>query len=110
MKRKLSVSGSGWHIFLNKSILQLLGFVPKHTNVLFTVKNKILYIEAIEPEKLEEYKDLHVRKLARSGGGWGLYITNPILELLDINPETDLVEYEVDERILKIKKAEQETN
>lgn len=106
MKKKLTSNGNGWDLYFRKPLLQLLGSNPPETKVLFTVKRKLLLIEAVDPQKEEAYKGLMVRNFSKSGGGWGLYIPNPILELLDINPETDLVEYEVDERILKIKKAE----
>ncbi len=45
------------------------------------------------------------RKLFRSGGGWGLFINSTILKLLKINPETDSVEYEIENDVLKIRKA-----
>lgn len=45
------------------------------------------------------------RKLFKSGGGWGLFINSTILKLLKINPETDKVEYIVENDVLKIKKV-----
>lgn len=48
------------------------------------------------------------RKLFRSGGGWGLFINSTILKLLKINPETDKVEYIVENDVLKIRKAKTE--
>lgn len=46
------------------------------------------------------------KKMYRSGNAWALLIQKAILELLDINPETDEVELEVENKILKVKKAE----
>lgn len=45
------------------------------------------------------------RKLFKSGNGWGLFINSTILKLLKINPETDMVEYQVENDVLKITKA-----
>lgn len=33
------------------------------------------------------------RKLIRSGNGWCLYINNTILDLIKVDPKSDLVEY-----------------
>lgn len=46
------------------------------------------------------------KKLIKSGSAWVLLIQKPILELLDINPEDDEVELEVESKILKVKKAD----
>ena len=46
------------------------------------------------------------KKMYRSGNAWALLIQKAILELLDINPETDEVELEVENKVLKVKKAE----
>lgn len=42
----------------------------------------------------------------RSGNAWALLIQKAILELLDINPEEDELELEVENKVLKVKKAE----
>ena len=46
------------------------------------------------------------KKMYRSGNAWALLIQKAILELLDINPEIDEVELEVENKVLKVKKAE----
>ena len=46
------------------------------------------------------------RKLSRSGNGWSIFLPKVIIELLDINPETDQIEMEVENKILKVKKAD----
>lgn len=45
------------------------------------------------------------KKLFKSGNAWVLLLQKAILELLDINPETDEVELEVENKVLKVKKA-----
>ena len=44
------------------------------------------------------------KKLYRSGNAWALLIQKAILELLDINPEVDEVELEIEGKVLKIRK------
>lgn len=47
-----------------------------------------------------------LKKLYQSGNAWVLLIQKAILQLLDINPEVDEVELEVENKVLKVKKAE----
>lgn len=46
------------------------------------------------------------KKLYQCGNAWVLLIQKAILQLLDINPEVDEVELEVENKVLKVKKAE----
>lgn len=46
------------------------------------------------------------KKLYQSVNAWALLIQKAILQLLDINPEVDEVELEVENKVLKVKKAE----
>lgn len=46
------------------------------------------------------------KKLYQSGNAWVLLIQKAILQLLDINTEVDEVELEVENKVLKVKKAE----
>ena len=46
------------------------------------------------------------KKLYQSGNAWVLLIQKAIPQLLDINPEVDEVELEVENKVLKVKKAE----
>ena len=46
------------------------------------------------------------KKLYRSGNAWALLIKKAILELLDIDPETDEVELEIENKVLKVIKSE----
>ena len=45
------------------------------------------------------------RKLYRTGNGWSLFIPKVIVELLKINPETDTIEMQIENDVLKIKKV-----
>ena len=46
------------------------------------------------------------RKFFKSGNGWALFVSKTILELLKVNPETDFVEMQIENDILKIKKID----
>ena len=45
------------------------------------------------------------RKLIRSGTGWCIYVNNTIIDLLNLNPETDLIKYTVENDKLIITKS-----
>lgn len=45
------------------------------------------------------------KKLYKSGNAWALLIQKAILQLIDLDPENDEVELEVENKVLKIKKA-----
>ena len=48
------------------------------------------------------------KKLYKSGNGWALFLAKPVLELLDIDPENDQVEMEINNKILQVKKVDEE--
>lgn len=49
------------------------------------------------------------RKFFRTGNGWSLFIPKVIIELLKIDPENDTIEMQIENDILKIKKAKDES-
>ena len=106
MIKNLTSRGNGWHLTLQKNIIKLLGLVPESSKVVFTIKNKVLYIKEILPDNPDFEKGL-IRPLSKKGDSWGLYMPNSILELLNINPEVDKVDIEIEGNILLIKRAEQ---
>ena len=46
------------------------------------------------------------KKLSRSGSGWALFMPKTLLELIDVNPEIDLVEIKVENNTVKVTKAD----
>ncbi|MFI3300170.1 MAG: hypothetical protein R3Y28_01995 [Candidatus Gastranaerophilales bacterium] len=105
MKKQLKSSGNGWVLAFSKSLLKILGYNPNDIRVLMTVKNGILYIQPIKDEDLEKYTNNMVRKFQKNGGGYGLYFPTTMLEILNVNPEQDFLDIEIDEDKLIIKKA-----
>ncbi len=104
MRKNLVARGNGWLLTTNKCLIKLIGLDPEKSELQFKIKNKILYIRGIEPDDPEYGKSL-IRKFSRKNTSWGLYLPNSILELLEINPEKDEINIEVDDNILIIKKG-----
>ena len=46
------------------------------------------------------------RKLMRNGNGWALSINSVILGFLDVNPETDMIRYTIENDKLIITKSD----
>lgn len=47
-----------------------------------------------------------MKKLSRSCSGWALFMPKTILELIDVNPEKDMLKIQVENNTIKITKAE----
>lgn len=47
-----------------------------------------------------------LKKLSRSGSGWVLFMPKTLLELIDVNPEKDMLKIQVENNTIKITKAE----
>ncbi len=105
MIKKLTVRGNGWLLSIPKTIIKLLGIAnPETDKVQFKIKNKVLYVQEIQPDSPNIEKYL-VRGFSKQNSGFGFYMPNSILELLEINPETDSVSLEIEDTVLIIKKA-----
>lgn len=106
MRKKLKVSGNGWVLYFTKPLLKLLGYNPAETKILITAKGNTLLLKAIEDKDTDEYKNNMVRKFQKNGCSYGLYFPGTLIEVLDIEPETDFLDIEINENIMLIKKAE----
>lgn len=102
MKKNLTTNGNTWQLYINKPVAQLIGINSKEYTVSFVIKNKTLYVEKVGNTTKD---NSFVKKLIKRNAGYGLNFPIPILELLDINPEKDLVEINIDENKLIISKA-----
>ena len=56
------------------------------------------------PKKRKKEKNMK-KKLIKNGSGWAVFMPKTILELLDLNPEIDQIELEVENKTLKISKV-----
>lgn len=52
------------------------------------------------------YKPNPLKKLSLSGSGWALFMPKTLLELIDVNPEKDMLKIQVENNTIKITKAE----
>ena len=50
------------------------------------------------------------KKLVQIGTSWGLIIPKPILEMMGINPVLDNIDVDMENKVLKIKKADKSEN
>ncbi|MCM1073550.1 MAG: hypothetical protein NC334_07075 [Bacteroides sp.] len=50
------------------------------------------------------------RKLIRNGNGWAMCVNSTILAFLDVNPETDMVKYTMENDKLIITKSDKKIN
>lgn len=104
MKKTLTSSGNGWELYLNTPIIKLIGLTPTKDKIALMMKKNVLFLEKYEENNIEQNK--LIKKLAKRGGGWALFMPLPILDLMGItNPDTDFIEIEVDENKLSIKKT-----
>ncbi len=103
MQRKLVPSGTGWELYMPKDVLKLLGINPKETKVLFKMDKNVLKI--IKTGFDINNENFLIKKFNKSGNGYGLYISNSIIQFLELNPETDEVKYTIEDEILFISRA-----
>ncbi len=47
------------------------------------------------------------KKLFRTGSGWALFMPKTLLELIDFDPEADMLEIKVENNIIKIAKTKE---
>lgn len=105
MKKALTTNGNTWQLYISKPIAQLMGITTQDRTVLLSIENKTLTAKLIKNNNLEKVKDLLTKKLIRRSAGYGLNLPLPILELLDINPEQDMLEINIQGKDLIIKKS-----
>lgn len=102
MKKNLATNGNSWMIYINKPIAKMLGIKPEERMVMLNIRRNILYVTKTTDVSTE---NANIKRLIKRGGGYALTLPIPILELLNINPEIDSVEINVEENKLIIEKA-----
>jgi len=104
LKKTLTTNGNTWQLYISKPIAQLMGITSQNRTVLLTIENKILTVKLIKNSDLEKVKDLLTKKLIKRSAGYGLNLPLPILELMNVNPEQDFLEIDVQGELLIIRK------
>lgn len=102
MKKTLTTNGNSWQLYINKPIADLLGINKNEYVVNLKIERNILYVsKCINPDA----EGAHLtKKLIKRGSGFGLNFPVPVLELLEIIPEEDLLDINLQEDKLIIKK------
>ena len=103
MQRKLIPSGNGWALYMPKDLLKLLGYSPDSTTVLLQINDNVLKITEINPQKANP--NALLKTFNKNGNGYGIYLSNSIIQLLEIIPENDEVKYRIKNNTLYIEKA-----
>lgn len=101
----LQSSGNAWQLYINKPYIKLLGITQEEYTVLIEANDKVLSVRNILNSELDEYKNFLCKKLIKRGSSYGLNLDISLLELLEINPEVDEVDFNIKGRTLYIKKG-----
>lgn len=104
LKKSLTTNGNTWQLYLSKPIIKLMGITETQHSVLLTIKNKILTVRCINKNEEHDLSHLLIKKLIKRSAGYGLNLSLPILELLDINPEIDFIDINIEGKNLIIRK------
>ena len=105
MKKKLCAQGNTWQLYLNKTVVQLLGITKDEYTVHIQMDDGMLIVNKVPNIELDEYKNFLCKKLIKRGSSYGLNLDISLLELLEINPEVDEVDFNIKGRTLYIKKG-----
>ena len=102
MNKKLTQNGNSWTLYINSSFAEILGVTENARNVALDFQNEVLYISKTNDTN---FGDSFSRQLIKRGGGYGLILSKPFLQLLNINPETDYVNITIKGKLLRIMKS-----
>lgn len=105
MIKTLTERGNGWLLNIPKTMLKLMGLKPETSKVQLKIVNKILYVQEIFPDN-PDYDKYLVKPLSKKNTSYGIYMSNLILDLIDVDPETDKLNLQIEDTILIVKKAE----
>mgnify|MGYP001099148151 CR=1 FL=1 len=104
MKKQLTLAGNSWQLYINKPLAKLLGINEKEFRVLIKIENKTLSVIKVTNEA--QCANFLVKKLIKRGAGFGLNLTIPVIELLEINPEVDFLDINIENDKLIIRKSD----
>lgn len=105
MKKYLSSQGNGWLLYINKEFCELMGVNKNNQEIAITTYENELIIEKLDLANEENHDFKIIKKVITRGNGFGIYISQALLEILNINPEIDKVNIEIQNAKLTVKKA-----
>lgn len=82
----------------------MIGITDKNYVVSIVVIDKVARIQLHKPED-EIIPGMLTKKLIRRSSGFGLNISKPLLEILDIDPESDMLDIDISNNTLIIKNS-----
>lgn len=104
MKKALQANGNSWQLYINKPLADILGITRENYVVSLVVREKVIHIQ-LHNNTEEISSGMLTKKLIRRGSGYGLNISKPLLEVLEIDPENDVINIDIYENKLVIKKG-----
>jgi len=105
MEKQLVMAGNTWQLYINKPIANLMGINNKEYTVLLKIDNKSLIVQKIKNKDASLLEgNVLTKRLIKRTSGYGLNLSQPIIKLLGINPETDMLSISIDKDILTIAK------
>lgn len=102
MKKALQANGNSWQLYINKPLADIIGITKVNYIVTLVIQDKTIGIQLYD--NATETTGLLVKKLIKRGSGYGLNISKPLLEILEINPEVDILDIDISNNRLIIKK------
>ena len=104
MKKALQANGNSWQLYINKPLADIIDITSKNYVVSLIIREKII---SVKLHNIANKTNIGVltKKLIKRGSGYGLNISKPLLAVLDINPEVDVVDIDIYENMLVIKKG-----
>lgn len=104
MKKALQANGNSWQLYINKPLADILGITSDNYVISLVVREKVIHIQ-LHNDAEEVSSGMLTKKLIRRGSGYGLNISKPLLEVLEIDPENDVINIDIYENKLVIKKG-----
>lgn len=105
LRKKLCAQGNTWQLYINKTFVKMLGITKEEYTVHIEADEEGLTVKKVPNAELDKYKDLLCKKLIKRGSAYGLNFDVSLLELLEVNPETDEIDFKVIGQTMYIKKA-----
>ena len=103
MKKTLTTNGNSWYLYIHKPIADMLGINSEEYTVNLKIEKQVLCVS--KNRKNAKNTAFLTKKLIKRSSGFGLNFPLPILELLEIDPEKDVLDINLVENKLEIKKV-----
>lgn len=103
LQKKLAQNGNSWVLYISKDFANFMNITENSRQVILVYKDDTLFVQKFY--ETEVSLNISIKKLIKRGGGYGLILTLPLLNLLKIQPETDYVDMNINFGVLIIRKS-----